>query len=116
MKVGGKKLRLALDTGASVNLLSDELSHLSLPLGELMDVQGLDGQPQLLQKVRLEGATTLPTGDEPTDFVLMEINALRSDSSSGKLDGILGSGYLSAFTVGVDYRRRRVYLWKTLSK
>ena len=39
----------------------------------------------------------------------MDLSHLHHDGQ--QLAGILGSAFLSRYTVGIDYRRRKVYLW-----
>ena len=110
VRSGRKKLRLAIDTGASINLLDDAHSDLTLPLGETMSIQGLDGKTQDLNAASLRNRSTLP-GDAAR-FLLMDFAPLRAEEVDNRIDGILGSSYLENFTIGIDYRRGRIYLWE----
>ena len=110
VRSGRKKLRLAIDTGASISLLDRTYGDLTLPLGETMNIQGLDGKAQDLNVARFRHRTTLP-GAAPR-FLLMDFTPLHTENANNRIDGILGSSYLENFTVGIDYRRGRIYLWK----
>lgn len=111
LKSGKQKIRLALDTGTSTNLLSKRLTELTLPTGQQMNIQGLDGSAHVVNKTTLINNLDLPNTGAEIEFVLMELSSLGSQSGSGRIDGILGSSYLAKFTVGIDYQRRRLYLW-----
>ena len=119
LKVGAKKtLRFVLDTGSSVNLLDKRHEALTLPTDSKINVQGLDGQPVICDRVLIdqtEVSVREPKHphliDSTDNFVLFDFEHLHQASSAGSIDGILGSAFLSAYTVGIDYSRRKVYLW-----
>lgn len=107
LTVGDQKLRFILDTGAGANLLNDAATLSSVtPTGSVLNIQGLDGVPADHPVV------SLVTGISPQaiDLVYMPLGHLQTEGQTA-VDGILGAPFLSAFTVGIDYRRRRVYLW-----
>lgn len=106
--IGGKPHYFALDTGAGSNLL-DPASVADSALvgtGKLINIQGLDGRPSDRPIVRMVDADLLGA----QEFVSLSLGHLQS-SDSVALSGILGSPFLSQYTIGIDYRRRRVYLW-----
>ena len=107
---GKDKLRLALDTGASINIIDGASETNVTPTEALVDVQGLDGRPILLSQVRLleSGEKSLLAAEE---FVAMNLAGLQSATYDQPIDGLLGSAFLAKFVVGIDYRRNRLYLW-----
>ena len=106
LSVDEEELRFILDTGAGANLLDEATSVASLvATTEVMNIQGLDGSPADHPIVRLSTAIS-----DSLDLVYMPLAHLQADDAPG-VDGILGAPFLRAFTVGIDYRRRRVYLW-----
>ena len=109
---GRNRLRFALDTGAGINIIDSADKDRLTPTDNLVDVQGLDGTPVLLNQVRLHTDSEEPLLANE-DFVAMDLSSLQSPSDNRKIDGLLGSAFLANFVVGIDYRRNRLYLWST---
>jgi len=109
VKVGKRKLRFAVDTGAGANLIDEKYRDLMHNTGEQMNIQGLDGNNANHDIVSLAG---LPCQDdnEATRFVVMDLDHLQS-AGQVPIAGILGSVFLANHTVGIDYRRRKLYFW-----
>ncbi|OAV45033.1 aspartyl protease family protein [Lewinella sp. 4G2] len=115
VKLGKQKLRLALDTGASVSLIDASVAQ-TKPSGSKMNIQGLDGEAFVANLVNLDGNADLPQL-ENLEFASFEVTQQSASRSGKDIHGILGSDYLSKFVIGIDYRRRRLYLWNpSLSK
>lgn len=108
IRIDGRNYYFALDTGAGVNLI--DCKHLPQRLldstGSTVNVQGLDGRPTDGEALKLSGNDLL----YGQSFVSTDLEPL-SEGSDLRISGILGSPFLSQYTVGIDYRRRRVYLW-----
>ena len=111
VRINGKRYDFAIDTGAGINLLANDLLE-ELPVSattDEMNVQGLDGRPVdgALYELRIPELG----GDEQESvrFAAMDLKHLQE--SGQKLAGILGSAFLSRYTAGIDYRRRKIYLW-----
>ena len=113
LRINGKRYNFAIDTGAGVNLVDDDLiTELPLSLtADQMNIQGLDGQALTVDLYTLLLMQLPPSGTEPApvDFVATELQHLQENGQ--QIAGILGSAFLSRYTVGIDYRRRRIYLW-----
>ncbi len=109
VKVGKRKLRFAVDTGAGTNLIDEKYRKLTLPTGGRMNIQGLDGGNADHDIVSLAG---LPCQEETTttNFVVMDLSHLQAVGQP-PIAGILGSVYLANHVVGIDYRRRKLYFW-----
>jgi hypothetical protein len=118
LKVNGKKLRFAIDTGSGVNLLDKRLAdkeQLAIRSERQINVQGLDGFEAVYNIVRLQTPDGLANCAGQIDCVSMDLNHLQTGPTR-TISGILGSSFLSSYTVGIDYRRRKLYLWKPSAK
>lgn len=111
LRIGKQKLRFAIDTGAGTNILDQRYAALARPTGEKMNIQGLDGDNIDCDIVALTGFTNLPAAATlPTTFVTMDLSHLQNEGQP-EIAGIIGSAYLQNFVVGIDYRRRKLYIW-----
>ncbi len=112
VKLAGKKYYFAIDTGAGSNLVDASLARgdLARATGELINIQGLDGNSVDCPIVTLAAANDLVGATAGLEFVGIDLTHLQSEGSL-PLAGILGSVFLSRYTVGIDYRRHKIYLW-----
>ena len=113
LQLNGRAYYFALDTGAGANLLDadllPEVGAVTTQRG--MNIQGLDGTPANCPVVAVAVPPGLPvTTRSAVEFVAMDVAHLQREGGV-QLAGILGSAFLSQYTVGIDYRRRKVYLW-----
>lgn len=112
LRVGKRKLRFILDTGAGTNLLDRRYSGLTKATDRQMNVQGLDGNDAVLPIVLLAGVRQLPLTTQQRTFVAADLSHLQSPGEP-PLAGLLGSAFLARYCVGIDYRRAKVHLWLT---
>ncbi len=110
LRVGKHRLRFAIDTGASVNLLDSGSGVDVDPTNQRVNLQGLDGASDDCSYVLLPPVRDLDLSDAQRSFVSLDLSHLQTPGTP-PIHGILGSDFLAAYTVGVDYRRRRVLLW-----
>ena len=112
VRVAGQQHYFALDTGAGANLIDAAWARnhpqLTRYTAEQMNIQGMDGANSDAPIVHLEQPTVLDAA--AIEGVVMDLSHLQ-DPKGVQLAGILGSSFLRQFTVGIDYRRRKVYLW-----
>lgn len=111
LKAGKQKLRFILDTGASVNLIDHRYAALTVPLGRKMNIQGLDGNNASHDIIELREVKTLSLTAQQRAFVSMNLDHLQA-AGEPQIAGILGSTFLDNYVVGIDYRRRKLYLWQ----
>ena len=112
-KIGKKKLRLGLDTGAEVNILDDR------------SFKGASGHFEEMKKMRVKGITRhqkaalsgvlkhisidgRPIG--PINVTVISLQPLNESLTIG-LDGILGMPFLKRGRVGLDYGARTLVVW-----
>lgn len=111
VKVGKRKLRFAIDTGAGVNIIDEKNEDLLLAAGEQMNIQGLDGKSTINEVVTIPGLTIVGDNEaENVTFVSMNLDHLQSPAGT-PISGIIGSSYLHDYVVSIDYRRRKLYFW-----
>ena len=116
LQFGRRRYAFAVDTGAGTNLIDAHwlAAHpeLATATGRSMNIQGLDGGTLTTKIVSMATPRSLRSagGNATLDGVVMELDHLQRPGGT-QLTGILGSGFLSGYTVGIDYRRRKLYLW-----
>ncbi|WP_367388917.1 pepsin/retropepsin-like aspartic protease family protein [Lewinella sp. LCG006] len=110
--IGGKTLRLGIDTGAATNLLDRNCAHhLSdfLQHGAAEEIQGLDQGVQQVAAARLNGMKASGF-DFSGKFLLLDLSHLEMDELH-PLDGLLGYQFLSNYRVAIDYPNQEILLW-----
>lgn len=110
LRVGKKKLRFAIDTGAGANLVDGRFRDLFTSTGTKMNIQGLDGANEDHKVIRIPGLCLEGGNLDETTFVAMDLSHLQSPGQP-QIAGILGSVFLADRVVGIDYLRRKVNLW-----
>lgn len=113
LRIEGKKLRLAIDTGASTCMIDRRVaarSGLFSDTGRLMNTQGLEGRQETFPLLTTGPPELLEGQITDLEFVSADMSHLQPKDGL-TISGLLGSCFLSRFTVGVDYRRRKIYLW-----
>ena len=110
LRVGNRKLRFALDTGAGVSLLDERFAELAAATGSSMNIQGLDGTATDYPLVRIPDLSCWADEAVTVNFTLLDLAHLQA-ADGAPIAGILGADFLRHYAVGIDYRRRRVYFW-----
>lgn len=111
VRVGKRKLRFAIDTGAGVNIIDEKNEDLLLAAGEQMNIQGLDGKSTINEVVTIPGLMIVGgVEEEKATFVSMNLDHLQSPAGT-PISGIIGSSFLHDYVVSIDYRRRKLYFW-----
>jgi len=111
VKVGKRKLRFAIDTGAGVNIIDEGYEDLFEVIGEQMNIEGLDGRSTMNNVVTIPELSIVdPEKQECVYFVSMDLAHLQSPTGT-PISGIIGSAFLRNYVVSIDYRRRKLYFW-----
>ena len=110
LRFGKRRLKFILDTGAAVNLIDEAYADLTATTGKEMNIEGLDGDNRIYPLVRLPDPQRLSLSAEQRSFVRMDLSHLQ-ETDAPPIAGILGSAFLEKFAVGIDYRRRKLYIW-----
>jgi len=110
LKMGGRTLRFVVDTGAGKNLIDKKYASLGELTGAEINIQGLDGAQENYEVRQMPQPKNLETETEQLRFVAMDLSHLQSPGQPA-IAGIIGADFLAKYCVGIDYRRRRLYLW-----
>jgi len=110
LRVGRKKLRFAIDTGAGANLVDEQYSSIFVASGDEMNIQGLDGASKDHKLVRIPELRMERRKLSEISFVSMDLSHLQSVGQP-PIVGILGSVFLTDRIVGIDYVKRKINLW-----
>lgn len=113
-RLGGREIRLGLDTGAEVNILSEKIYK---KFGNMVDDQHsksmvtMGGTMKTLTggKVRSIQVNGQHLPEMQTLFMSLEqLNKL----SGPDLDGLIGPEFFKHFRTAFNFKRKEIYLWK----
>ncbi len=113
LKNGNKKLRLAVDTGAGVNLLNTEAGKALAGLvttKETVNVKGLSGEEQELSYAKLPGLHLGDLSLKEVDFVLADLSHLQAEDGPA-IDGVVGPDFLRNYRLSINFKKRKLYIW-----
>lgn len=113
-EMGGKKLRLIIDSGAESNILDSRLPD---KVFENVAITGrimLNGAGNQRVEALRGDLKNLRIGDSETGSLPVLITNLEKTcfSYSGCVDGILGFDFLSLQKIGFNFVTRKMYIWK----
>jgi hypothetical protein len=113
-EMGGKKLRLIIDSGAESNILDSRLPD---KVFENVAITGrimLNGAGNQRVEALRGDLKNLRLGDQETASLPVLITNLEKTcfSYSGCVDGILGFDFLSLQKIGFNFVTRKMYIWK----
>jgi hypothetical protein len=108
LEFNGRVHYFALDTGAGSNLIDLAIlgQQFTTPTDSQINIQGLDGRPVDYPIFEVSGNSLV----EHQQFVGLDLDHLQSEGKV-QISGILGTPFLSQHTIGIDYRRRKLYFW-----
>ncbi len=112
---GSLSLRLTLDTGAEINLLSGELLELLTPYVSVRRRQrfcGFGGQTQEATLVHFTGLQIGPLISQRMNTAFVNLHAYNRHVAGPKADGIAGIELMRQFRVGFNFKDREIYLWE----
>ncbi len=111
--LGGQKLKLGIDSGASVNLIKTSATkkmwdHFR-PNG-FQSTAGFTGNESLSTHGVLHKLTIENTSWSPMKCVLKDMNDLNRTLPTS-LDGLLGFEFLKQYKISINYRKNKMYIW-----
>ncbi len=117
-KVGGKKLRFGVDTGAEVNLLSKKAyeklaPHINFEKEESINVRGVNEETLSSQQVVIEQTIVRRKNYSNMPYVVMDMEAMNNIYGI-KLDGILGYPFLASQKFSINYAEKTMYIWNNV--
>jgi predicted aspartyl protease len=115
LKIGNKKFRFGLDTGACTNMIDQSVldaldETIVTPLAD-EEVQGLDQHINRVQAVQLKSVEAKGLVVEDLKFLATDLSELQSDEGI-VLDGLLGYSFLSRMKFSISYPKQRIYVWE----
>jgi hypothetical protein len=114
VKIGGKKYRFGIDTGAEVNVLNKNLKH-DLDSSFLQNFQpsnlhGLGGITQKVESANLTKFKIKRKEYENFNFLLTDLTSFEEEYDL-QLDGILGYPFLVKNVLSINYQKQKIYIW-----
>lgn len=114
VKIGKKKIKLALDTASESNILDSKYFKkisaeliIALTQGEM---QGVDQQIKEVAVATVSGTTIqgLPLAD--MNYLFTDLNHLKSESNL-YIDGLLGFPFFKQGKMSINYKEKKLYVW-----
>lgn len=114
-RINGKKIRLALDTGASSHVISELIakrhaSSFSAP--ERKVLAGLGNQTKAARSAVAEGIQVGSILFDPMETLIEDFVPINRKLDGVPIDGILGCPFLVQFRVALNFRKGKMYLWE----
>lgn len=113
-KVGGKKVRFGIDTGAEVNLLNKSFyqkTHLTLMRPRSINIGGITGRVNERQQGILICSTIGLPSENGMRVTVSDIGPL-NDALPIKLDGLLGVPFLKKGKCSINFKKKELCIWQ----
>ena len=113
LKVNGKKLRVALDTGAEKNILDKRFLKKWTPsqMGSEL-LQGLDGITMKATKGRLNDLQAKKYQPQSMDFLFHDLSEFNDGFFEFRIDGLVGLPFFQGKDFMIDYRNHKIHIWQ----
>lgn len=115
LHIGGKQLKLALDTGAEVNLFAhkylDQLASF-IKQRRQQRFHGFGNKGQKATFASLSGLQTTLGEVAEMNTAFANLDHYNRHVIGPKTDGIIGYEFLQQFRVAFNFKKREVYLWE----
>lgn len=114
VKVGNKKLRLALDTGSESNILDSRFLEKinTAQLGNVRqgELQGVDQQIKEVNIASIQETAIQDINLSNMDYLFTDLSHLKSESGL-YIDGLLGYPFFKQGEISINYAERKIYVW-----
>lgn len=114
VKIGKKKLRLALDTASESNILDskifDKINAELISNQQVGEIQGVDQQ---IKRVKVADIATTQVRDLPfrdMPYLFTDLSHLKSESGLN-IDGLLGYPFFKQGKMSINYKEQKIYVW-----
>lgn len=115
VQIDGNKLSLGLDTGAEINIIDKGWYQKLSTYGRKMrprNIRGINGHIQTVPCILLEKVSVSEVNLNSMRTVFSSMENINLYEAKYKIDGILGFEFLKQFKIGINYRNRKLYLFK----
>lgn len=117
VKIGGKTLRLGIDTGAASNLMDERvLSDLDTTEIQYLpkeEIQGLDQKIKVVQSGLIQQLKVKNASFGETKFLFTDLSFLR-EHTGHQIDGLLGSPFFAKASFSINYPKKKINIWSPL--
>ena len=115
VKIGKKKLRLALDTASESNILDSKIfNKINADLISNQKVGEIQGVDQQLKQVQVATITQTNVKDLPfvdMPYLFTDLSHLKSESGL-YIDGLLGYPFFKQGKMSINYKEQKIYVWE----
>ncbi len=115
VKIGKKKLRLALDTASESNILDAKIyNKISADLISNEQVGEIQGVDQQIKQVKVATIAQTDVKDLPFDnmpYLFTDLAHLKSESGL-YIDGLLGYPFFKQGKMSINYKEQKIYVWR----
>ena len=114
--IGGQNRKMAIDSGAGMNVLDEEHRLDIEPWVEQMEEKYLVGfgrEPKLTPAVLVAKSSVGAIQCPPMRTFLVSLKDLNEELPGPKLDGIIGFEFLSRYRVAINYKKMEFRIWNS---
>lgn len=115
VKIGKKKLRLALDTASETNILDEgiykKINQQLVSNNRVGEIQGVDQQVKSVQMVNIEQTDVRDLAFKNMPYLFTDLSHLKSESGL-YIDGLLGYPFFKQGKMSINYTTRKIYVWE----
>lgn len=115
VKVGGKMMKFALDTGAEVNLINQAaISEIKEKHYTKEQSTQISGTTTSVQEGHSYAVDRVKYGTKKLDdhkFTAMDLTFFNL-IKEGRIDGFLGYPFLNQYTISINFEKKKLYIWE----
>lgn len=114
VKVGKKKLRLALDTASETNILDQKifkkLDSQLISNQRVGEIQGVDQQIKQVKVATIQQTAIKGLPFKAMPYLFTDLTHLKSESGL-YIDGLLGYPFFRQGKMSINYQEQKIYVW-----
>ena len=113
VKIGKKKIKLALDTASESNILDSKyLKKINAQVVTLTkgEMQGVDQQIKEVAVATISGTHINDLALADMQYLFTDLNHLKSESNL-YIDGLLGFPFFKQGQMSINYKEKKLYVW-----
>ena len=114
VKIGKKKLRLALDTASERNILDTKifkkLDNKLISNNQVGEIQGVDQQIKKVETATIQETSVKDLTFDNMSYLFTDLSHLKSESDL-YIDGLLGYPFFKQRKLSINYKEQKIYVW-----
>ncbi len=115
VRIGKKKLRLALDTASESNILDQKIfSKINAALisnHQVGEIQGVDQQVKKVQVATVQQTSVKGLSLLSMNYLFTDLSHLKTESGL-YIDGLLGYPFFKQGKMSINYHEQKIYIWE----